>query len=164
MILHDSTIDDLVRRDPRTESELLLVFGIGRRKAATWGEQILAALEAFHSGARAEKPAADTGPKISPGEQTMQLLGEGKSLQEIAAIRDRRIETIYSTVCTLVEQGKVSWNNEWVLPERRKLIEDAARQQGFERVKPIKEVLPEDFTYDEIRLVLADMKRAESSL
>ena len=103
--------------------------------------------------------SADTGPKISPAEQTLTLLKEGKSLAEIAVIRDRRIETIYSTLCTLVEQGKIGWHDSWMPDERRKMIEEAARQQGFERAKPIKEVLPEDISYDEIRLVLAELKR-----
>ena len=161
IILHDSTIDDLVRREPRTETELLSVFGIGQKKADTWGVQILAALEAFRQGARATVIEADTGPKISPAEQTLALLNQGKSLAEIAALRDRRIETIYSTLCTLVEQGKIGWHDSWMPVERRKMIEEAARQQGFERAKPIKEVLPEDISYDEIRLVLAELKRTE---
>ena len=158
-ILHDSTIDDLVRREPRNQTELLQVFGIGGRKAATWGAQILEALEAFQSGARATPQKLESLPRISPGEETLTLLNQGKSIQEIADIRSRRLETVYSTICILVEQGKVDWQDSWMPAARRKAIEEAAHQQGFERAKPIKEVLPEDVTYDEIRLVLADLKR-----
>jgi ATP-dependent DNA helicase RecQ len=53
VVMHDATIDDLCRKLPRTHAELLHVFGIGERKAQTYGAQILAALEAYRKGARA---------------------------------------------------------------------------------------------------------------
>jgi uncharacterized protein YpbB len=42
------------------------------------------------------------------------------------------------------------------------LIVAACRQHGFDRLKPIKDSLPADFTYDEIRLVVAHL-RAEAT-
>ena len=53
MVLHDATLDDLCRKQPRTHAELLHVSGIGERKALAHGPQILAALEAYRKGARA---------------------------------------------------------------------------------------------------------------
>ncbi len=44
VILHDSTLDALCRRAPRTPAELLEVPGIGERKAERFGQQILALL------------------------------------------------------------------------------------------------------------------------
>ena len=55
VVMHDATIDDLCRKLPRTHAELLHVFGIGERKAQTYGAQILAALEAYRKGARAAR-------------------------------------------------------------------------------------------------------------
>jgi ATP-dependent DNA helicase RecQ len=42
IVLHDSAIDDICRLQPTSEFELLQVSGIGKRKAETYGEEILA--------------------------------------------------------------------------------------------------------------------------
>ncbi len=42
VVLHDTTIDDICRLRPATEFELLQVSGIGKRKAETYGQAILA--------------------------------------------------------------------------------------------------------------------------
>ena len=158
IIMHDATIDDLARRVPQNNEELLKVFGIGQAKAEKWGQEILDAIAAYLQGDRIVE-FEKAGPKDSPAEMTLQLLKEGKSFEEIASIRDRRVQTVVTTVASLVEQGKIEWSDKWMNAERRKLIEDAARQQGFERLKPIKDLLPEDVSYDEIRLVLAGLSK-----
>jgi ATP-dependent DNA helicase RecQ len=49
MVMHDSTLLDLCRREPRDVSELLHVTGIGERKAETYGTEILKALAEFRN-------------------------------------------------------------------------------------------------------------------
>ena len=49
MVMHDSTLLDLCRREPRDVSELLHVTGIGERKAETYGAEILKALAEFRN-------------------------------------------------------------------------------------------------------------------
>ena len=48
MILHDTTLLDLCRKQPGDVSELLHVTGIGERKAVLYGAEILRALGGFH--------------------------------------------------------------------------------------------------------------------
>ena len=158
IILHDATIDDLARRVPHSFPDLLKVFGIGQAKAEKLGAEILAAIQAFESGHRLDDPDQH-GPKLSPAEITLQLLQGGKSIAEIAQIRDRKVETIISTICSLVSLGKIEWQPTWMTAERRKLIEDAAHQMGFEKASPIKEILPPEISFGEIRLVLADLSK-----
>ena len=58
IVLHDTALDDLCRKRPRSLAELLRVTGIGERKAELYGSEIFAVLEAFDRGARATpKPA-----------------------------------------------------------------------------------------------------------
>jgi superfamily II DNA helicase RecQ len=49
MILHDTTLLDLCRREPGDVSELLHVTGIGERKAELYGAEILRALSGFRN-------------------------------------------------------------------------------------------------------------------
>ena len=85
----------------------------------------------------------------------MRLLAEGRSLDEIAAIRERRRSTIVSMVSDLVVRGMVEFQPAWVDQGRKTAIEAACAKFGMERLSPLKEALPPDFTYDEIRLVVA---------
>lgn len=152
LVLHDSTLEDLCRRQPRTESELLGVSGIGERKAAALGAAILETLEAFRNGARA---AHREQTKVSPAEDTIRLLAEGRSFEEIAQIRERRVATVVDLVAELVERGRLEFDQRWMAEDRRNQIEAAIERLGTGRMKTIKDALPPEITYGEIRLVAA---------
>ena len=156
MVLHDATLEDLSRKQPRTHTELLHVSGIGERKAAAHGPEILAALESYRKGARAAKQEA---PKVSPAEETMRLLKEGRNFEEIAQLRERRLATVVDLVAELVERGRLDFDPKWIAPERREQIEAAIQQLGADRMKTIKDALPPEITYGEIRLVAAKFRR-----
>ena len=78
LVLHDSTLEDLCRKQPRTREELLRVSGIGEKKADSLGDAILEALAAFRNGARA---ALREQAKVSPADETIRLLAEGRSFR-----------------------------------------------------------------------------------
>ena len=155
VVIHDTTLDEICRTRPTSIAGLLRITGIGERKAEMYGRQILDALKQFADGARAT--LADK--KITPSEETIQLIEQGKTLDEIAVIRGRRRSTIVSMVSDLVERGLLEFQENWVTEVRQKAIEAAAANLGLEKFAPIKESLPEDFTYDEIRLVVAKLRR-----
>jgi superfamily II DNA helicase RecQ len=46
-ILHDKTLDEICRRMPATPDDLLHIPGIGARKVADWGKDLISVL---HSG------------------------------------------------------------------------------------------------------------------
>ncbi len=46
----------------------------------------------------------------------------------------------------------------WVDADKRAQIEKACALLGFERIKPLKEALPPEITYEEIRLVAAHLR------
>ena len=58
------------------------------RKTELYGQQILAALLRFKNGARAAEAAL---PKTRPAEETLRLLAEGNTFEQIAKIRGRQI-------------------------------------------------------------------------
>jgi ATP-dependent DNA helicase RecQ len=160
IILHDSTLEELCRRRPSSLAELKQVPGIGERKAAGYGAEILQALRNFGEGARAT-PAIDREPR--PAEQTLRLLNEGRSFKQIAQIRARQISTVVGTVASLIETGQLRLDPSWISQDAQPLIEAACRQQGVERLKDIKQALPPYVSFEDIRLVVAHL-RAENRL
>ena len=158
IILHDSTLEELCRRRPRSFAELKQVPGIGEKKADVYGAEILQALRNFGDGARATQTVTR---EATPAEQTLRLLHEGRSFEEIGRIRARQVSTIVCTVASLIETGQVKLDPEWISPDAQPLIETACLKQGVERLKDIKEAVPPFVSFDDIRLVVAHL-RAEN--
>ena len=156
VVLSDAALEDLCRKRPTNLRELLGVFGIGERKAELYGSAIFAALEAFRKGARAERQEK----QVSPAEETIALVAEGNSLEEIARIRGRRLSTVVELVAELVAEGRLEYRVDWVGEARHNLIADAIRRLGADRLKVLKDALAPDVTYEELRLVAASLKRA----
>jgi len=72
-------------------------------------------------------------------------LNDGKNLEEIAVLRQRQLGTVVNTVAALVEQGEISFDEKWVDPTRRSVIEAACMTVGIQWLKPIKESLPRTY-------------------
>jgi ATP-dependent DNA helicase RecQ len=156
IILSDAALADLCRKRPGNLRELLGVTGIGERKAELYGSEIFATFEAYRKGVRA---AATEVAQVSPAEETMRLLGEGKSFEEIARIRGRQPATVVNTVADLVEKGLVEYRVDWVGEESHQRIEAVVRRLGSQWLKPLREALPADIGYEQIRLVVAFVRR-----
>jgi ATP-dependent DNA helicase RecQ len=158
IILHDSTLEELCRRRPTNFAELKGVPGIGEKKADVYGAEILQALRNFGDGARARQMEVK---EPSPAQQTLRLLNEGRTFEEIARMRARQLSTVVCAVASLVENGQVKLDPKWISPDAQPLIEAACLKQGVERLKDIKEAVPPDVSFEDIRLVVAHL-RAEN--
>jgi ATP-dependent DNA helicase RecQ len=155
IILHDSVLEELCRRRPASFPELLQVPGIGERKADVYGSEILQALRNFGEGVRATQTHSK---EPSPAEQTLRLLNQGLSFEEIARTRARQVSTVVCTVANLIETGQVKLDPKWVSPHAQPQIEAACLQFGVEKLKTVKDALPPFISYEDIRLVVAHLR------
>ena len=161
IVLSDAALVDLCSKQPTNLRELLSVTGIGERKAELYGREIFSAFEAFRNGARAAARAAQ---QVSPAEETLRLLAEGKTFPEIAELRGRTTSTVVHMVADLVEKGRAEYRMEWVGEEAHRLIAEAIEKLGSQWLKPLREALPETISYDQIRLGVAWARRKEGSV
>jgi ATP-dependent DNA helicase RecQ len=152
IVLSDAALNDLCRKKPTNLRELLGVTGIGERKAEQYGSEIFACFDAFRRGVRA---AARDASQVSPAEETMRLLAEGKSFGEIAQIRGRQVATVVNMVADLVEKGRLEYRIDWVGEEKHRPVEEVVRRIGPQWLKPLRDALPRDVSDEEIRLVVA---------
>jgi ATP-dependent DNA helicase RecQ len=158
VVMHDTSLEELCRIRPRSLSELLHVSGFGERKAELYAHEILDVLAQFRNGARA---TAVPQKKSRPVQETMRLLAEGHTFDEIAQVRCRQLATIVSTVADLVEQGDLEFQPGWVNSEKQVNIEAACARLGLDRLRPLKEALPPEITFEELRLVVARLRRQQ---
>jgi ATP-dependent DNA helicase RecQ len=158
VVLHDTTLDALCQAQPRTMAELRQITGMGEKKCELYGAEILGALRRFANGERASKEW-HVKPS-SPLKETMELLQQGHTFEEIAQLRGRKVCTVVSLIADLVERGELPFRPDWVHPIHQEHIRAAATRLGLDLLKPIKEALPEEITYEDIRLVVADLRHS----
>ncbi len=95
-------------------------------------------------------------------DQTKQLLQQGMSIEEIAQERGLATSTIANHLDRLVRAGE-KLDLEPLLPpqERFEKIKEALAQTGGEYLSPAKEVLGDEYSYDEIRIVWLYLSQIE---
>jgi ATP-dependent DNA helicase RecQ len=167
VIFHDRTLRAISQRLPQTTSELLAIKGCGEYKVSAYGDQTLKVVRAYLKGHPEAKPlrepdgAAAIRPvlkKTSGGstvEITWMLWEKGGTLEEIAQKRGLSPSTIAEHLVDLIDEGRLIDLNRILSKERIALIEEAIVRAEGERLAPIKTLLPQDVSYDEIRLVAA---------
>jgi ATP-dependent DNA helicase RecQ len=157
IVLHDTTLDELCQKKPKTMRELRAISGMGEKKCEMYGEEILRLFPRFEKGERACQQSRAKPSNASL--ETLELLQQGHTFEEIAQIRGRKVASVVALVSDLIEKGEVEFQAEWMPAERHQQIRDACAHVGMEWMKPVKDALPNEVTFDEIRLVLAEMRR-----
>jgi ATP-dependent DNA helicase RecQ len=156
VVLHDSALEDLCLVEPSNLQELRRVSGFGDKRVEMYGKEILDVLRRFRQGERATNEGK---PRVSsPAKETLRLLEEGRTFEEIAQIRERTLRAVVSLVADLIERGEAKFQPGWLAPERYNQIAAACHQLGMNRLKPLKEALPPEIPYEEIRLVIARLR------
>jgi ATP-dependent DNA helicase RecQ len=150
--MHDSSLDEICRRRPASLANIRGIPGFGEKKTERYGQQILQVLAQFKNGARASAPLE---VKSKPAEETIRLLGEGRSFLEIANLRGRHLGSVVGLIANLVEKGELQFQPAWVGEAKLASIEEVCARLGTRALKPLKDALPPDITYEEIRLVVA---------
>ncbi len=156
VVMHDTTLDALCQAQPKTAAELRRISGMGEQKCEMYGEEILEVFRRFGRGERASKEwhARPSTPSL----ETKDLVEKGHSFEEIAQIRGRKVRSVIALVADLIEKGETELKPQWVDAAKCDQIREACEQAGTEWLKPIKDALPEEISYEEIRLVVAELR------
>ena len=170
VIFHDRTLRAISQRLPQTTSELLAIKGCGEFKVSAYGSQTLEVVRAYlkghpearplseplskHDGAVAIWPVLKKPSGGSTVEVTWMLWEKGGTLEEIARKRGLTPSTITEHLVQLIGEGRSIDLSRILSKERIVLIEEAIVRAGGERLAPVKALLPQDVSYDEIRLVV----------
>jgi ATP-dependent DNA helicase RecQ len=152
VVMHDTTLDEICRKQPQSKLDLLKITGIGERKAELYGPGIIEALKRFSEGARASEPPKQIS---GPAAATKKLLDEGQTFDQIATIRGRQLSTIVNAVAELVENGDLDFNPGWFEPAKLAEIEAACARLGTSARRPIKDAVSPEIPFNDIRLVIA---------
>jgi ATP-dependent DNA helicase RecQ len=104
----------------------------------------------------------ESGPPAT-AQQTFALYCQGLSIAEIAAQRGLVSNTIEGHLVDCVMAGLEVDLAGMVSIEEREQIEQAIKAHGAEKLKSLRDSLPETITYNQIRLVVAQLMKSQAS-
>ncbi|WP_019119838.1 DNA helicase RecQ [Brevibacillus massiliensis] len=163
IIFADSALREMSQSCPMSEAEFLQVKGVGEQKAKKYGPPFLAAIRQYvaeHGSSRAagepeQTEAAGEAKKVPSHLLTLQMYQAGKTLKEIAAERKLGLVTIQDHLLRCGREGHdVDWGA-FIPAAHEAAILAAVRELGSEKLRPIKEQLPEEVDYMAIKAVIA---------
>ncbi|MBS1530330.1 MAG: DNA helicase RecQ [Bacteroidetes bacterium] len=174
MILSDAGLLEMATYLPQTLNELRLMSGFGDIKLARYGREFLrpvkdhCAKSGLASRIGQKKPKKESArtnrsTNLSRSSDTaaesFRLYRSGKTIAEIAAQRSLATTTIEGHLSYYIYKGELDIQ-EMVNEEKKLLIKDAVESYGAEKLSPLKEVLGENYSYGEIKAVIAWMRSA----
>jgi ATP-dependent DNA helicase RecQ len=147
IVFNDATLHEMSVKQPTSRQEMLEISGVGEQKLAQFGSEFSTLIQTHID---------EHQPKKSTYEQTLILVEEGKSLDEIAQQRNMQLTTIYSHLAKLYSDGYPIDIQLYVTPlELEKIKHAISITEHNNQLKPIYETLEGSVDYGKIRLVLA---------
>ena len=174
VIFGDRALREMAAYIPLSPETLIRISGVGRRKLEDTGADFLSEIRAYADERGLEDKTPETArPRRSSNRtersarrgrfaETLGLTKQGFSIAEIAERRKLKPATIATHVEALIENGLVE-NPQPYLPaaERFERIQAAFSSVGDEFLKPVKDNLGDNFSYDEIRMTRAYLKHKQ---
>jgi len=169
VIFSDSTLLDLATYLPLTQSDLLKISGFGAFKAEKYGRPFLETVQDYCIACnlqtritlkqpkreRKQKPASATSEMSTDTRRiSYSMFMEGKTIAGIAEQRNLSSSTIESHLSYYITSGEIPVDDV-VDKHKQEAIKKAAEMFGRDSLRILKDNLPEEITYGEIRMALA---------
>jgi ATP-dependent DNA helicase RecQ len=148
VIFADSSLKLMAQVRPKNLTDFAKLSGINEHKTQQYGASFISTIRDFTAEHQLPKPLPSKSQMT-----TLQLHQQGLSVAEIARERGMAVSTISSHLGELIEMNQPVALNKLVTAAKQQKIIQTLEQLGDLALKPLKENLGEDYTYDEIKLV-----------
>ncbi|MBS4213677.1 MULTISPECIES: DNA helicase RecQ [Neobacillus] len=162
VIFSDASLKDMCAKLPKTSEEMLNVSGVGEHKLQKYGLEFIQVIRAFleenpnyQSELEPEPVAAKKPAKKAVTDshlETLNLHQSQLSIQEIAEQRELAVSTVENHLLQCAQQGLAVDFTRLIPGEYIPLLEKAVEQAGRDRLKPIKDLLPDEVSYFMIKV------------
>lgn len=169
MVANQATLREISTFLPLTKKDLMQISGFGKAKVEKYGDDIIEAVESYchrhgietNMDAKADNPKRErkeksTEPKLDTKKVSFDLFKEGKTIDEIATLRNFTRNTIEGHLANFIATGEIDLND-LLNKEKQLQIKNAIKLFGAQSHKTLVENLP-GISYGEIKMVLAGEK------
>lgn len=156
VIFSDAALKDMCAKLPRTSEDFLGVSGVGELKLKKYGLEFIQAIRQFceaHPERQPEMGQAAAPKKTSKkavGDshlETLQLHQQNLSIEQIAEKRELALSTVENHLLQCAQQGMEVDFSKLIPTEYIPMLQKAVEEAGRSRLKPIKDLLPEEVSY-----------------
>jgi ATP-dependent DNA helicase RecQ len=148
VIFADSSLKLMAQLCPQDLTAFAKISGVSDRKLQQYGSQFISVIQDFTQEQQLPIPLPSRSQML-----TLQLHQQGLNIAEIAERRGFAVSTVCTHLGELVEMNQPVALNKLVIAEKQQIIIKAIETIGDNALKPIKEYLGDDYSYDEIKLV-----------
>lgn len=163
VVFSDRALQEMAVHFPETQQEFAAINGVGPIKWVKYGEKFLNVIRSQKKvrmiPVKEQVPIATPIQRRNSLEETVDLYQQGNSLEQIMQKRQFAKSTILTHLAEAIQEGVNLDLSPLVAFDKRTAIERVIAEVGAERLAPIKEKLPADITFEEIRLVAAFFRR-----
>jgi len=166
IIFGDKTLREMATYFPQTENAFLKINGVGNQKLEKFGEQFLNVIRDYSEEHQIPELATEDDAIFEYEEKPKRTIYEGSTFDctkefilkkspaaEIAKIRGLALSTILSHVEKLsAADPELDIDYLKPAPNRLKVIRDAFQKADTFALTPVREILGEEYSYDELRL------------
>jgi len=166
VIFSNKSLEDMASKRPKNAEEFLEVEGVGPVKADKYAGQFLPVIQEFTERKRENRPAThlderedssfSNASKNPSYHESAEYATQGLTPYEIAIERGVTETTVLNHLTQAAEEGILEEFEADVSPSRKRSIKEAFHEIGTETLKPVKESLAEEITYEDIRYVLIE--------
>lgn len=162
IIFADSTLTEMSKYCPVDEKSMLSIKGVGEIKFKKYGEEFIGVISRYLMDTGKEPPqiiAINNEPVEKEDDVpshviSLNMYKSGKSLKEIASLREIKELTIQDHLIRCHKEGLEVDLNPLIPSEYEGLILECIKNLGGERLRPIKDALPEEVDYMAIKAVM----------
>jgi ATP-dependent DNA helicase RecQ len=156
VIFSDATLKDIVAKKPQSLAQFIEVNGMGEHKVKKYGNTLLKELQ------RWQKEHGIKQPKGNTYKETLALLQQGFSIEDIALTRQLHESTIYSHIAQLFQTKEINDISKYYSEFDLALVRKARVETGeTKQLNPIYTHLQEAVPHHIIRLCLSVIEREE---
>ena len=155
-LLSDATLKEIVSKKPQNLAQFIEVNGMGEHKVKKYGNTLLKELQ------RWQKEHGIKQPKGNTYKETLALLQQGFSIEDIALTRQLHESTIYSHLAQLFQTKEINDISKYYSESDLALVRKARVETGeTKQLNPIYAHLQEAVPHHVIRLCLSVIEREE---
>jgi ATP-dependent DNA helicase RecQ len=153
MVLSDTVMLAIVKDAPTTTDKMMTIDGVSKLLVEKYGNSFLYKASASTSSTRTRATKAVSTPST---QTSLRLFQQGKTMGEIAKIRGIKTGTVESHLVQewTIDPELIDYDSVGLTQEIYDSVAEAIEKIGQDKLRPIKDSVPDDVTYFQIKTSL----------
>lgn len=170
IVFSDTSLKQMATYFPTSEEQMLKISGVGYSKFDKYGNRFLETIRPYVSENNItpkeipietpkKKSSVESSPKVNTAEISYNLFKQGKSIKEIAEERGFVTTTIETHLLKYFENGENIDLSKYIHSNYEQDIYNAIDTYGAEKLRVLKDALPDGVSYFDIKYFLIKYKQ-----